>query len=145
MAVGLASTEELGLGLVDGIRGCRRHAARGSPYLSLFPASLDEGAQPKTYRFHDPAWDVVPEELPAVVARGGAAARLRDVRERGGAVRAGVPVYEVALRAVADLPVRVLLPSATTSTSTPCRAAPDNVRIERWVPQQDVLRHAASP
>ena len=141
VAVGLASTEELGLGIVDGILDA--DMLRRSPYLSLFPASLDEGAQPKTYRFHDPAWDVVPEELPAwwpgreeqplvYVTFGSVAGQFAQA----------MPVYEVALRAVADLPVRVLLTVGHDLDLDALPSAPDNVRIERWVPQQDVLRHA---
>ena len=67
VAIGLASTEELGLGIaasaVDAIRrelGLPSDPAadvlRRSPYLSLFPATLDEGLQPDTRRFRDPAW-----------------------------------------------------------------------------------------
>ena len=75
VAIGLASTEELGLGIaagaVDAIRRAEGLAPdpdadrlRRAPYLSLFPPTLDEGAQPDTQRFHDPAWDEPPGELP---------------------------------------------------------------------------------
>jgi MGT family glycosyltransferase len=49
----------------------------------------------------------------------------------------------VALRAVAPLPVRVLLTVGHDLDLDALPSTPDNVRIERWVPQQDVLGHAA--
>jgi MGT family glycosyltransferase len=53
-------------------------------------------------------------------------------------------VYDVALRAVAELPVRVLLTVGRDLDLEALPEPPDNVRIERWVPQQDVLGHAAA-
>ena len=65
VAIGLASTEELGMGIAAGVIDTIRQAEglppdpdadrlRRAPYLSLFPPTLDEGAQPDTQRFHDP-------------------------------------------------------------------------------------------
>jgi MGT family glycosyltransferase len=156
VAVGLASTEELGLEIaasaVDAIRRARglppdpdAEVLRGSPYLSVFPRSLDEGGQPDTHRFHDPAWDAPPGELPSwwpgredqplVYVTFGSVA--------GGFAQA-LPVYEAALRAAAELPVRVLLTVGRELDLDALPEGPDNVRVERWVPQQDVLGHAAA-
>jgi MGT family glycosyltransferase len=55
-----------------------------------------------------------------------------------------LPVYGVALKAVADLPVRVLLTVGRELDLDALPPPPDNVRIERWVAQQDVLGHAAA-
>src|SRR5215208_1223506 len=74
-AIGLASTEEVGLGIAaSAIDAIRREqglppdpggdALRDSPYLSVFPASLDEGGQPQVHRFRDPDWDAPAAELP---------------------------------------------------------------------------------
>ena len=49
----------------------------------------------------------------------------------------------MALRAVAELPVRVLLTVGNDLDLDALPSVPDNVRVERWVPQQDVLGHAA--
>ena len=79
VAIGLVSTEELGLGIaaprLDAIRRAEglapdpdAGALRRSPYLSVFPPTLDEGEQPDTHRFHDPAWEEPPSELPGLVA-----------------------------------------------------------------------------
>jgi hypothetical protein len=155
-AIGLASTEELGLqiaaGAIDAIRQAQglpsdpsAERLRSSPYLSLFPESLDEGAQPDTRRFHDPAWEQPPgglpawwpgrEEQPLVYVTFGSVA---------GSFPQALRVYDVALRAVAELPVRVLLTVGRDLDLEALPEPPDNVRIERWVPQQDVLGHAAA-
>jgi UDP:flavonoid glycosyltransferase YjiC (YdhE family) len=156
VAIGLASTEELGLGIAAGAIDAIRRAEglppdpdadrlRSSPYLSAFPDSLDEGAQPDTHRFHDPAWDEPPGELPnwwpgredepLVYVTFGSVA---------GSFPQALPVYGVALRAVAQLPVRVLLTVGRDLDLDTLPPAPDNVRVERWVPQQDVLGHAST-
>ena len=142
VAVGLSSVEELGLGIVDGVVDA--DMLRRSPYLSVFSASLDEGDQPTTHRFHDPAWDIAPGELPAwwpgreeqplvYVTFGSVAGQFPQA----------LPVYGVALRAVAELPVRVLLTVGNDLDLDALPNVPDNVHVERWVPQQDVLGHAA--
>jgi UDP:flavonoid glycosyltransferase YjiC (YdhE family) len=156
VAIGLASTEELALGIAAGAIDAIRRAEglppdpaadrlRSSPYLSVFPATLDEGAQPDTHRFHDPAWDAPAAELPdwwpgredepLVYVTFGSVA---------GSFAQALPVYELAMRAVAGLPVRVLLTVGRDLDLDALPAAPDNVRVERWVPQQDVLGHAAA-
>ena len=156
VAIGLASTEELALGIAAGAIDAIRRAEglppdpdadrlRSSPYLSVFPATLDEGAQPDTHRFHDPAWDAPAAELPdwwpgredepLVYVTFGSVA---------GSFAQALPVYGLALRAVAGLPVRVLLTVGRDLDLEALPAAPDNVRVERWVPQQDVLGHAAA-
>ena len=156
VAIGLASVEELGLGIaagaIDAIRQAeglpsdpRAELLRRSPYLSLFPPTLDEGVQPDTHRFRDPAWEQPPGELPdwwpgrehqpLVYVTFGSVA---------GSFPQALPVYGVALEAVADLPVRVLLTVGRDLDLDALPGAPDNVRVERWVPQQDVLGHAAA-
>lgn len=156
VAIGLVSSEELALGIaagpVDAIRSAEGlppdpagDGLRASPYLSVFPATLDDGDQPDTHRFHDPAWEAPPGELPAwwpgdedrplVYVTFGSVA---------GGFEQALPVYDVAMRAVAELPVRVLLTVGRELDLDALPAAPGNVRVERWVPQQDVLGHAAA-
>ncbi len=156
VAISLSSIETRGIALaaeaVDNIRqgaglepdpdGAR---LRDSPYLSVFPSTLDDGAQPDTHRFRDPAWDepaaALPgwwpgrEDEPLVYVTFGSVA--------GGFPQA-LPVYGVALEAVAERPVRVLLTVGRELDLDALPAAPGNVRVERWVPQQDVLAHAAA-
>jgi MGT family glycosyltransferase len=155
VSISLASTEEMGLGVASGPIDAIRQSIglapdpagdvlRASPYLSVFPRSLDEGEMPDTHRFRDPAWAVQPRELPDWWP-----GREREplVYVTFGSVAGGIPqaapAYGLALAAVADLPVRVLLTVGRQLDLGALPDAPDNVRIERWVPQQDVLGHAA--
>lgn len=119
---------------------------RESPFLTLFPPSLEdsEPVQPHTFRFRDPTWDQAslgapstsgskPADSPLVYVSFGSVAGGMEMSER---------LYGPALEAVAGLPVRVLL---TTGHERGLDGpVPDNVRVERWVPQAQVLPHAAA-
>jgi UDP:flavonoid glycosyltransferase YjiC (YdhE family) len=156
VAIGLAAVEELGLGIaagaIDAIRQAeglpsdpRAELLRRSPYLSVFPPTLDEGVQPDTHRFHDPAWEKQPGELPDWwPGREGQPLVYVTFGSVAGSFPQALPVYGVALQAVADLPVRVLLTVGRDLDLDALPDAPDNVRVERWVPQQDVLGHTAA-
>jgi UDP:flavonoid glycosyltransferase YjiC (YdhE family) len=156
VAIGLASTEELGLGIaasaIDAIRRAEglppdpdAERLRRAPYLSLFPPTLDEGAQPDTQRFHDPAWDEAPGELPDWwPGRESEPLVYVTFGSVAGSFPQALPVYGVAMRALAELPVRVLLTVGWELDLDALPPAPENVRVERWVPQQDVLGHAAA-
>jgi len=156
VAISLASTEELSLRLsgpaVDPIRRAEGLPAdaegewlRRSPFLTVFPAGLDDGAQPDTHRFRDPDWDAPARELPDWwPGRHGDPLVYVTFGSVVGGFAQALPVYDVALAAVAELPVRVLLTVGRELDLDILPEAPENVRIERWVPQQDVLAHAAA-
>jgi UDP:flavonoid glycosyltransferase YjiC (YdhE family) len=156
VAIGLVSTEELGLGFAAGPIDAIRRAEglppdpsadvlRASPYLSTFPRTLDEGEQPDTHRFHDPAWEAPAGELPDWwPGRENQPLVYVTFGSVAGSFPQALPVYGVALDAVAELPARVLLTVGRELDLDALPAAPDNVRIERWVPQQDVLGHAST-
>jgi len=156
IAIGLISSEELALELVageiDAIRLAqglpsdpRADILRGSPYLSVFPASLDEGSQPDTHRFRDPDWDTPAADLPDWwPGRHGEPLVYVTFGSVAGGFPQALPAYGVALQAVSELPVRVLLTVGRDLDTGALPDPPENVRIERWVPQQDVLRHAAA-
>jgi MGT family glycosyltransferase len=55
-----------------------------------------------------------------------------------------LPAYGLALQAVEGLAVRVLLTVGNDLDLDALPSAPENVRVERWVPQQDVFGHAAA-
>ena len=100
---------------------------------------------PDARRFHDPAWDEEPKALPdwwpgrddqplVYVTFGSVAGQFPQA----------LPAYGVALAAVADLPVRVLLTVGRHLDLDTLPRIPDNVHVDPWVPQQDVLAHAAA-
>jgi UDP:flavonoid glycosyltransferase YjiC (YdhE family) len=156
VAISLSSSEEVALGLAAGeVDEIRRAAGlepdpeaevlRGSPWLSVFPRTLDEGSQPDTHRFRDPAWDEPPGELPAWwPGREDEPLVYVTFGSVAGSFPQALPVYGGALAAVAELPARVLLTVGRELDLDALPPAPDNVRVERWVPQQDVLAHAAA-
>jgi UDP:flavonoid glycosyltransferase YjiC (YdhE family) len=156
VAIGLASSEELGLGIAAGaIDAIRRTEGlppdpeadrlRGSPYLSVFPASLDDGRMPDTHRFRDPSWEEAPGELPDWWSgRDDQPLVYVTFGSVAGSFPQALPVYGLALHVLGELPVRALLTVGRDLDLDALPAAPDNVRVERWVPQQDVLGHAAA-
>jgi len=156
VGIGLTSLEELGLGIVaETLDELRRsvglaadpgvEALRRSPYLTMVPASLEDAAAlepPTTLRFHDPAVDALPHDLPRWWAADDAPLVYVTFGSIAGGMEMTAPVYRLALEAVADLDVRVLFTVGHDADFERFGAAPPNVHIERWVPQGDVLAHA---
>ena len=146
VAVGLALVEDGALAFaapaLEDVRPGVTERIAASPYVTCFPAALDP-APASVRRFRDPALDARPAPLPdwwpgderplVYVSFGSVAAELPFA--------AGV--YRQALEAVADLPVQALL-TVGTSGEVELGEPPANVRVERWVPQADVLARAAA-
>jgi UDP:flavonoid glycosyltransferase YjiC (YdhE family) len=150
LGVALAHGEELALEL--GGPALERHhpgavaAIRASPYMTLFPDSLedpDAAAPPGVHRFRDPA-------------AGDAAAPLPDwwpgderplVYVSFGSVTGSLPfggaVYAAALEAAGQVPARVLTTVGDDTDLDALGPAPAHVRVERWVPQADALAAAS--
>jgi UDP:flavonoid glycosyltransferase YjiC (YdhE family) len=158
VAIGLSRMEELALryaaNAVETLRGAvglpadpTARALRRSPYLTLLPATLEDpedGEQPHTARFHDPAWDAPAAELPDWWSGSDAPLLYVTFGSVAGAMDMAAKVYEVALEAVADLPVRVLLTVGDGANLDAFAATPPNVHVERWVPQAEVLPRATA-
>jgi UDP:flavonoid glycosyltransferase YjiC (YdhE family) len=114
------------------------------PVLTLFPASLElpepELAQVRRFRAGRKQASSLPEwwgarRGPLVYVTLGTVVGGMDVMRSA---------YRVALDAVSDLPIRVLL---TIGADLPLEAlgeVPPNAHVERFVPQDDVLPHAAA-
>jgi UDP:flavonoid glycosyltransferase YjiC (YdhE family) len=115
-----------------------------SPYLTLAPPSLEfSSPQPRrALRFRDPAGGVRPlpdwwerSDAPLVYVSFGSAAPNFDFF--GALCRA-------VLDAVADLPLRILFTIGDQSDPEALGPLPRSVHVERWVPQADVMPHAAA-
>ena len=116
-----------------------------SPYLTLFPESLEDpdvAGPPQVHRFRDPAADARPaplgdwwpgDERPLVYVTFGSVAAT---------VPTAAPIYDVALQAAADLPARVLLTTGMEVDPEDLAPRGSHVHVERWVAQAAVLPHA---
>jgi UDP:flavonoid glycosyltransferase YjiC (YdhE family) len=158
VGIGLAAMEELSLQVAAAALDDLRHAAglprdrkadvlRGAPYLTLFPASLEdpsEPQQPDTRRYSDPTWDAEPSEASGSWASGDDPLVYVTFGSVAGGMEMVAHVYGVAIQAVAELPVRVLLTVGHGADLSAFADAPANVHVEAWVPQADVLARAAA-
>jgi UDP:flavonoid glycosyltransferase YjiC (YdhE family) len=145
---------ELASGSIDALRqeaGLRADEGRSllaEPVFSCFPASLDSSIDdgshtriPFRTRFSDgapgagtPPW-APRDQTPLVYITFGTIA---------GGMREGMALFRVALDAIADLPVRALFTTGRGVDASTLGAMPDNVHVEAFVPQRDVLPLAAA-
>lgn len=142
VAIGLVEMERYVLTVVrsnvDALR--RSHGLSGpnsygeTPFYTLFPAGLEEDTFPAS-RFRDPAW---------VRSTNGDA----FVYVTFGSVAGGLPmvagVYGEAMEALAGLDAEVLVTIGHGADPGVVGTPPPNVRVERWVDQNDVLMRATA-
>ncbi len=102
-------------------------ALRAAPYLTRFPASLDPSPFPDTRRYREATPPASDGSL-VYATFGSVAAGL------------GLDPYRVLLDAVDGLDLKVLL---TTGEDVELGPVPANVRVERWVPQEQALARAS--
>jgi UDP:flavonoid glycosyltransferase YjiC (YdhE family) len=114
-----------------------------SPYLTLAPPSLEfpSPSPSRALRFRDPArvrpltdWWPGNEDPLVYVSFGSAAPSFEFFPE----------LCRATMDAVADVPMRVLLTVGENRDPGEFGPVPDSVHIERWVPQADVMPHAAA-
>jgi UDP:flavonoid glycosyltransferase YjiC (YdhE family) len=113
---------------------------RDAPYLTQMPALLDRptGAiAPRIHRYRPrPTAEVAPAQPLVYFTLGSVAAS------------AHLPyfpaVYRAAIEALATLPVQLLVTIGSERDPAELGTLPPNVRVERWVPQDEVLAHAAA-
>lgn len=117
-------------------------AIGAAPFLSSFPDSLDPSPWADTRRFHLaappasplPDWWPAGDHRPLVyVTFGTVVGHLPEAAD----------VYRSALAAASGLAARVLLTFGRAVDGDRLGPVPANTHIERWVPQADVLAHAA--
>jgi UDP:flavonoid glycosyltransferase YjiC (YdhE family) len=146
VAISLASMDHAMLVLVtpniDALRAAHgltgTHRLTEEPYLTLFPATLEDPSVPprRAARFRDPAWPSSrPAGRPFVYVTFGSVL---------GALPMTADLYRAALAAVADLDADVLLTVGRTADPASFGPVPGHVRVERWVDQASVLGRAAA-
>jgi MGT family glycosyltransferase len=116
-----------------------------TPYLTLFPASLEDpevAGPPHVHRYRDPAADAAGAPLQDWWPGDGRPLVYVTFGSVTGSEPTAAPIYGVALEAVADLPARVLVTTGAMADDLPLEAPGAHVHIARWVPQADVLPHA---
>jgi UDP:flavonoid glycosyltransferase YjiC (YdhE family) len=133
VATGMASTEDWLLGYAGSELPLA--AIRASPLLSFTPPALDDGAA--AHRFRAAGESAGPNRWAEPL-----------VYVTFGSVAAGMPlfprVYRTALDELADLPVRALMTIGPHGDVAELGPLPGNATVERWVPQAEVVPHAAA-
>ena len=150
VAIGLAAIErqmtEIASPSIEAVSPGITAAILDSPYLTTWPASLEEpaGTNPEDLRrFRDPAADTPPgalgdwwpgDDRPLVYLS-------------FGSVTGGLPMapalYRAALEAAGQVPVRVLVTVGNELELEALGDTPANVHLTRWVPQADALAEAS--
>ena len=118
---------------------------RATPTLTATPAALDphiKGPAPHRFRTEPAMTGAVPpsdwwpdDRDPLVYLTFGSVAASVGLLPT---------LYRAAIDALAPLPVRILLTTGNDADPAALGALPPNVHAERWVPQDDVLPHAAA-
>jgi UDP-glucoronosyl and UDP-glucosyl transferase len=151
VALGLASTEEWIRGLAGGpVSELRRELGlsadrtverlRRAPMLSLLPAAFDDGP---AHRFRD-GEPLAPAPLPDWWPNGDDPLVYLTLGSVAGSLRLFPDLYRAAIDALSPLPVRVLLTLGTDADPDRLGPLPPNVHMERWLPQEAILPHAAA-
>jgi UDP:flavonoid glycosyltransferase YjiC (YdhE family) len=116
------------------------------PTFSAFPASLDDPSVPTRLRApmrmrmidDEPTSD----KSPWIKADGNKPLLYITFGTIVGSTPHVRSIYRTALDAVADLPVHALLTTGHGLEPDVLGAIPENVQVEAWIPQRDILPHA---
>jgi hypothetical protein len=157
VGIGLGSSEDFISDIVTGVLGDLRaelglsvdpggERLRGAPFLTLTPRGMEDPAAPGppgALRFRElnpgtsnglPAW-WPGDDRPLVYLTFGSVAPTMELFPS---------LYQAAIDALADLPVRVLVTVGRDRDPAHLGPVPDNVHAERWVPQRQVMPHASA-
>ena len=151
IAIGLLTSERTALSIAQPVLEDRLPGITDriwkSPYLSLFPATLEDprvAAPPAVHRFREPVTEVPPEPLPDWWPDDAGPLIYVSFGSVTGSLPIAGPVFAAVFEAAAGLQARVLLTVGTETDVDALGPAPPNVHVERWVPQATVFGHAAA-
>jgi len=135
--VAAEAVETWGSGLMERIAA--------TPYVTLFPASLEDPGvtgSPRAHRFRDPAAEAPSRPLTDWWPGDDRPLVYVTFRSVTASVPTAAPIYDVALESVAGLPARVLLTTGEAMDEAHLAVPGPHVHVTRWVAQADVLPHA---
>jgi len=118
---------------------------RRSPYLTRFPGSLDPSPFPNTVRFREPTPTAELGRHPALPPEWDGSHGPLVYLTFGtvlGYMSIAAGVFQVAVRAMADLDAEVLLTVGRQFDSSALGLQPPNVHAKTWVDQAEVLARA---
>ncbi len=145
VAIGLAETEWASIDVAAPALEAHRQGLvqelRRSPYVTRFPATLDESPFPDTQRYSEPISErraALPDwwagsSPPLVYVSFGTVLGYMTIADE---------VYRTAIDAVAGLDARVLLTVGRRFDGSQLTEVPDQVHVEAWVDQAQVLGEA---
>jgi UDP:flavonoid glycosyltransferase YjiC (YdhE family) len=118
----------------------------GRPYFTLFPTALEDPTTPTrlaSHRFRaarptvrrHPLYGGPAEDRPLVYVTFGSAVPTSDLFPS---------IYRDAIDVLSPLPVRLLVTVGRDRDPADLGPLPANVRVERWVPQADLMPHVAA-
>jgi UDP-N-acetylglucosamine:LPS N-acetylglucosamine transferase len=116
---------------------------RAGAYLTQFPESLDPSPFARTIRFRH-ASEISRQPLPDWWNGSDAPLLYVTFGSVAGSTAIAATVYRAALDAAAQLEARVLLTIGRHADMAALGPIPGNVHVEQWVPQEEVLPHAAA-
>jgi UDP:flavonoid glycosyltransferase YjiC (YdhE family) len=131
------------LGLAPDPEGER---AASLPYVTLVPPALEDPAAPRAraaWRFRE-AQDETRGRRSAPWARGEEPLVYVTFGSVAPTMEFFPDMYRAAIDALSDLPVEVLVTVGRDRDPADLGALPTNVHAERWVPQREVMPHAAA-
>jgi UDP:flavonoid glycosyltransferase YjiC (YdhE family) len=113
---------------------------RETRYLSRLPTSLDPSPFPRTLRYREPT---VPADVqPGRWAEGSGPLIYLTFGTVAGALDTAESAFRLAIEAVSDLDVRVLVTTGPRFDPRSLGVVPSNVVVESWVPQASVFPFA---
>lgn len=130
------------LGLRPDPGGRRIHA---SPYLTVVPEAMEDpgdAGPAHALRFREPA--PRPLALPDWWSGDGRPLVYVTYGSVAPTLPSFPPLFRASVEALGALPARVLFTVGTEVELDSLGPVPDNVRVERWVPQEAVMPHAAA-
>jgi UDP:flavonoid glycosyltransferase YjiC (YdhE family) len=145
VAISLAEVEAGSLKLAAGVLAPYRRgfveALEASPYLTRFPGSMDASPFPHTIRYREPR-DAPASALPGLGGDDDRPLIYATLGSVAGTRTIATAAYRTVIEAVGPLPARVLLTIGRDTDPSSLGPLPENLHVEPWVPQHDVLPHA---